>query len=94
MFISLLFLVPESPRWLAHHGREDEARNILEKAGGAEHAAGEMTAIREATSHEEGRFAELFDGPLLRPLLLAVILMACSQFCGINAIMYYSTKIF
>ncbi len=33
-------------------------------------------------------------GPFRKPLLLAVVLMACSQFCGINAIMYYSTKIF
>ena len=49
---------------------------------------------RAAASHEEVRFRELFSGPFRRPLLLAVILMACSQFCGINAIMYYSTKIF
>lgn len=93
-FIALLFAVPESPRWLAHHGRETEARDILAKVGGSAHATSEMAAIREATSHEEGRFGELFSGPFRKPLLLAVILMACSQFCGINAIMYYSTKIF
>ena len=93
-FIALLFAVPESPRWLAHHGRETEARDILEKAGGPDHAASEMAAIRDATSHEVGRFRELFSGPFRKPLILAVILMACSQFCGINAIMYYSTKIF
>ncbi|MEI7533542.1 MAG: sugar porter family MFS transporter [Verrucomicrobiae bacterium] len=93
-FIALLFAVPESPRWLAQKGRENEARDILTKVDGAEHAASEMAAIREATSHEEGRFSELFSGPFRKPLLIAVVLMACSQFCGINAIMYYSTKIF
>lgn len=93
-FIALLLAVPESPRWLAHHGHEDAARHVLERVGGTEHAASEMNAIREAISHEEGRFGELFSGPFRKPLLLAVILMACSQFCGINAIMYYSTKIF
>ncbi len=93
-FIALLFAVPESPRWLAHHGRTEEARQVLERAGGSAHAASEMTALRAAASHEEVRFRELFSGPFRRPLLLAVILMACSQFCGINAIMYYSTKIF
>jgi SP family arabinose:H+ symporter-like MFS transporter len=94
VFIGLLFTVPESPRWLAQKGREDEARGILERAGGQEHAAQEMAAIRAAASHEEGRFLELFQGVFFKPLALAVVLMACSQFCGINAIIYYSTKIF
>jgi SP family arabinose:H+ symporter-like MFS transporter len=93
-FIGLLFAVPESPRWLAQQGRENEARTVLEKVGGTEHAATELAAIRESASHEESRFSELFTGPYRKPLLYAVILMACSQFCGINAIMYYSTKIF
>jgi len=93
-FIALLFAVPESPRWLAQNGCENEAREILVRVDGAEHADKEMTAIREAAAQEEGRFGELFSGSFRKPLLLAVILMACQQFCGINAIMYYSTKIF
>ena len=53
-----------------------------------------MTEIREAIGQEEGRFSELFGGVYFRPLVLAVVLMLCSQFCGINAIIYYSTDIF
>lgn len=94
LFIALLFFVPESPRWLAQKGREGEARDILTKVDGEEHAAKEMSAIREAMGHEEGRMTELFFGPFRKPLIIAVVLMVCSQFCGINAIMYYSTKIF
>ena len=94
LFIALLFTVPESPRWLAQNGRENEARDILGKVGGAAHAATELAAIQAAATAEEGRFSELFTRTYRRPLLIAVLLMMCSQFCGINAIMYYSTSIF
>jgi SP family arabinose:H+ symporter-like MFS transporter len=94
IFIALLFTVPESPRWLANHGREAEARNILARVGGNQHAEREMLAIQAAMREEEGRFSELFTAHYFKPLLIAVVLMACSQFCGINAIIYYSTKIF
>jgi MFS transporter, SP family, arabinose:H+ symporter len=93
-FIALLFAVPESPRWLAQKGRKTEARSVLTKVDGPEHAEKELTAIREAARQEEGKFSELFHGPFRRPLVLACVLMACSQFCGINAIIYYSSKIF
>ena len=94
VFVALLFAVPESPRWLAQKGREAEARDVLEKVGGPEHAGNELAAILQATRQEESRFSELFSGPSRRPLLIAVVLMACSQFCGISAIVYYSTKVF
>jgi MFS transporter, SP family, arabinose:H+ symporter len=94
LFIALLFTVPESPRWLAQKGRESEARVILGKVGGAAHAETELAAIKAAATAEEGRFSELFSHTYFRPLLIAVLLMMCSQFCGINAIMYYSTSIF
>jgi SP family arabinose:H+ symporter-like MFS transporter len=94
LFMVLLFTVSESPRWLASHGREAEARDVLARIGGTQHADREMLGIQAAMKEEEGRFAELFTGRYFKPLLIAVVLMAGSQFCGINAIIYYSTKIF
>jgi SP family arabinose:H+ symporter-like MFS transporter len=93
-FISLLFAVPESPRWLAQQGRAQEALGILTEVGGAENAAHELDAIQAMLKREQGGWGELLSGAFRRPLLIAMVLMACSQFCGINAVMYYSTKIF
>ena len=94
LLLVLLFYVPESPRWLIQAGREPAARQILENIGGAVHANAEMAAVREASGQEEGRFLDLFHARFRTPLMIAVLLMAFSQFSGINAIMYYSTKIF
>lgn len=93
-FIGLLFTVPESPRWLARKGREAEAHAILVKVDGPAHAATEMTEIRATATQVEPPFSALFTGGYRRPLMLAVLLAIFQQFCGINAIMYYSTKIF
>jgi SP family arabinose:H+ symporter-like MFS transporter len=94
IFMFLLLAVPESPRWLAQNNREEEARQILYRATGPEDGEKQMAEIREAIGQEEGRFSELFAGAYSRPLVLALVLMVCQQFCGINAIIYYSTKIF
>ena len=94
VFVALLFTVPESPRWLVQQAREHEARAILARVGGAGHADAELAAIRAANLEEKGNLSELFTSAYFKPLLIAVVLMAGSQFCGINAIIYYSTKIF
>lgn len=91
----LLFFVPESPRWLlGRGGNETEARSILARIGGCAHADAEIQATRASLNEEAGTLSELFSARYRAPLLIAVVLMAVSQFCGINAVMYYSTKIF
>ncbi len=94
VFLGLLCNVPESPRWLAQRGFATEARSILEKVGGTDHAARQLASIQAVAKLDQGTFSELFTGFYRRPLLIAVLIMAFSQFCGINAIIYYSTRIF
>jgi len=94
VLVALLFFVPESPRWLLGVGREAEARGILESVGGPDHGEQEIVAVRSVLGEEDGRFGELFQPRFRKPLFIAILLMMFSQFSGINAIMYYSTKIF
>ena len=94
LLVALLFVTPESPRWLIQVGREDAARMILVDLVGAKQAQREIEAVREVLQQEEGGFGELLSARGRRPLLVAIVLMAVSQLSGINAVMYYSTKIF
>lgn len=93
----LAVLVParESPRWLIQVKREPDARETLEQIGGPVYASEEIAAVQNVLRQEEDNFIELLSHPRFRrPLVIAILLMAASQFSGINAIMYYSTEIF
>ncbi|HEX3624187.1 MAG TPA: sugar porter family MFS transporter [Verrucomicrobiae bacterium] len=93
--LAVLFPAKESPRWLIQMNREDTARGILESIGGAAYAGEEIAAVRDVLKQEESNMLELLShARFRRPLIIAVLLMAFSQFSGINAIMYYSTEIF
>ena len=95
LLLGLLFFVKESPRWLVQVGRENEARDTLEKIHGSSEADAEIAAIKQVLRQSEAGFLELLaDARFRKILFIAVLLMAFSQFSGINAIMYYSTKIF
>jgi SP family arabinose:H+ symporter-like MFS transporter len=93
LFCLLLIIVPESPRWLALYGRNEEALNILTKINGAAAASVELTAIREMVAQKTGGLKELMRLPLSKLLLMAMVLTALSQFSGINGVIFYGPTI-
>ncbi|HNR67623.1 MAG TPA: sugar porter family MFS transporter [bacterium] len=105
LFFLLLFLVPESPRWLAAHGSKDKARAVLARVSGDRKAERQMEEIEVTlkleTDSRAGKsgFSLTLLEQLFRPgfrtaMLIGIALAILSQLTGINAIIYYGPRIF
>ncbi|ARN56256.1 sugar porter family MFS transporter [Sedimentisphaera salicampi] len=94
LFFGLLFLVPESPRWLTEAGKEKKARNILTKVGGSEHAEAELKEIKDTIAMESGSIWDLFKPGIRMALIIGAGLAILQQITGINIVLYYAPEIF
>lgn len=100
----LIFLFPESPRWLIDNNREAEGLKTLAKlhANGNEHdpwVRAEFDQIQENITfeheHEAKSYWELFKNKsCFRRLFLACALQASVQMTGVSAIQYFSVTIY
>ena len=89
LFFVLLFLVPESPRWLFGKGKEEAARDILIRVGGADNAGKELRAMREPPE-EAATLTDLLLPRNRRVMLVGVALAIFVQASGINTIIDYA----
>ena len=97
LFFLGMFLVPESPRWLAKNGRTENARTVLKNIGGDKYASaalGEISATLAKEENQRVRFSDLLDPKLRKVLVLGVVLAVFQQWCGINVIFNYAEEIF
>ena len=91
LFLLLLLLVPETPRFLMMKGNESGARAVLSKLVTQEECEKELAEIRASFSaHHSGN--RLSFGALL--IFIGIALSVFQQFVGINVVLYYATDIF
>lgn len=96
LFLLLMFLVPDSPRWLAKAGKPDKAERMLRRIGSAEYARETMADIRATLGENTQKVAvsELLN-PRVRPIIvIGIVLAVFQQWCGINVIFNYAQEIF
>ena len=96
-FFAMMF-VPESPRWLILHGREDRGRSILERIAPAEQIEALMADI-VASTHDAKERLLVRVKHLLRPelrliLVIGAIVAIAQQITGINSVLFYGPTIF
>lgn len=90
LFIILICLVPESPRFLVMIGKDDSALKILARINGMEKAREILTDIRSTI---KVRTEKLFTYGWL-VIFIGVMLSVFQQVVGINAVLYYAPRIF
>ncbi|OAL30108.1 hypothetical protein AYO20_08911 [Fonsecaea nubica] len=100
----LIFLFPESPRWLMDHDRPDQALKVLAQL----HSHGDerdpwviaeyeqvQTSIAHEHQYEAKSYLELFRSrSAFRRLFLCCALQASIQMTGVSAIQYFSVEIY
>ena len=99
LLIVCLYFMPESPRWLAANGTEEELNSALEKLRYDDEVDAEKEClekeVKESKENGTASWGDLLstDNSMRYRLFLGVGFFAAQQLSGINAIMFYAPKI-
>lgn len=95
----LLSFVPESPAWLAKHGKIDEAtKSFYWYRGFSAEAKNELDIMlqrRDTQDHRQFKdtILQMKQPEFLKPLGIVVVYITANQWVGVNAITFYTVSI-
>jgi sugar porter (SP) family MFS transporter len=93
-----LFSVPESPRWLLMHGKDDEALGIMARVVGRTRAESDLKQVRASfdaeSGQEKGSLRNLFQPAMRLVLTIGISVAILQQITGINSVFFYAPMIF
>jgi MFS transporter, SP family, galactose:H+ symporter len=95
LVIAPVLRMPDTARWYLLTGRVDDARDVLRRMETEADVERELTEIACALSEERGgALVEMLRRPYLRATVFLLGLGFFIQITGINAIVYYSPRLF
>jgi MFS transporter, SP family, galactose:H+ symporter len=98
LLLPLVIRLPDTARWCLLKGRVDDARRALLRVEPAANADEELAeiglALSEGSPGFKGGISEILRPPYLRATVFVIVLGFLLQITGINAIIYYSPRIF
>ena len=96
LFFISMFLLPESPRWLAKHGAHERAQRVLSRIGGEAYGKQALDEIEATVINDANRvdLRSLFEHRMMKVLSLGIVLAVLQQWCGINVIFNYAEEVF
>lgn len=96
VFFMIIFLIPESPRWLITKGKEASARKtfnlIYRDSAAVDFHINETKQMLQ--SKEKASWRLLFKPGTFRIVLIGAAIAMLGQFMGVNAVLYYGPTIF
>lgn len=93
IYIMLLTILPESPRWLYANGDKEKTKQIISKLG-LEKSEIESVISNSKSGKSTVKIRDLFKGKLAKIVLIGSLLAALQQITGINVIINYAPTIF
>lgn len=96
MFFGLMFLLPESPRWLTKYNKRERALKVLSNIGGADYGLVVIDSIVHSFkgNSAKARLKDLLNIKIRPILVIGIVLAVFQQWCGINVVFNYAEEIF
>ncbi len=96
LFFTMMWFVPDSPRWLLKKGYTSRAISILKRIGGSDYAENTKNEIVDSFKSERSKikFSSLFGKTLFPIVLVGIVLAVFQQWCGINVIFLFADEVF